>query len=228
MRWISLFVVSCLLAGSVGLVSISHGNSTWRVLDLPSGGITESIFEEPEDPKTGGPLLPVMDPFGMVLGGDAFHLCFSAYAFSDPTTFELIREEVSRVVNQLSSETYFSLGAYHCYSVVWQPEAQLATPDAKECAQSWLDGMNTMGIQHAAEAAVATIERANALDVAGQRIIMLANGVPNDACPTVAAIAGANTNDLPIDVIYVGGGTSGANFWQQVATQYGGQFLNVE
>ncbi|MBT6784081.1 MAG: hypothetical protein HOA95_04615, partial [Planctomycetes bacterium] len=102
-----------------------------KPLDLPAGG-AGSDDEEEDAPEA-------IRFYGSEFEGDTFVFIVPAYGFCGETDiFDMIRQEVSTTLNQLSASVDFAIVAYNSTTYIWRPDCCHASPGHKASAQAWM------------------------------------------------------------------------------------------
>ncbi len=128
-----LFLIGLALIVPAFLVTtIGFGDEGVRLktpLDLPSGGLSPDDEEE-DAPET-------ITFYGNEIEGDNFMWVFPAYGFCGVfTAFNLIKQEITQSMNQLSSSSWMGLVAFNIQTPhIWSPTPKLATPAHKSSAR---------------------------------------------------------------------------------------------
>ncbi|MGE3166961.1 MAG: VWA domain-containing protein [Planctomycetota bacterium] len=139
-----------------------------------------------------------------------------------------LKQELTMAIQSLQPNQRFGIVGFSSSLTVFQTVVVPATATNQQSAIAWVQSLTATGSTCTAPGGVRALEIANASPDVLRRVILVTDGVPN--CPgiaeTLAAIAAANTQGIPIDGIYLAGDALGVAFLQQLVSENGGQFYH--
>ena len=201
-------------------------------LDLPSGGLAGDDEEE-DAPET-------ITFYGNEFEGDGFFWCFPAYGFCGVTTaFELIKQEITQSMNQLSQTSWIGLVAFNIQTPhIWSPMPKLATIANKSSALGWMATLVPIESHCLKEGALATLQLSQMSSGDATQVIIMGARAPYCAgqsgsgyiAEVLEAVTGANYENSPIHTVYVtstfysGEGV----FYQDLAAMNQGTFFQID
>ena len=123
--------------------------------------------------------------------------------------------------------------AFSTNTVVWSDQPVRAHVDNKTHAIAWVQNLEAEGWTCLEPAALATIQLANLSSKDLTRIIIVGDGVPicdgqDRSAACLVNITAANYLRTPIDTVFIGSGTAGLEFMQQLATMNQGSARQVQ
>lgn len=231
--WLALLV--CVSLPLLGWASFGDGAdrslSGSRPLDLPSGGKPGPDEAEEDAPET-------ILFYGSEFEGDCFVFCFPVYGFcGDTTVYVGIRTEIAAAIQQLSSNSEFSLVGFNSVSYVWSSVVVPASSVMKAAAIAWMATLAPTEQHCIVEASITTLSISQQADSDHKQVVICGAREPycNGAggAPYVAAalmqITTANYEQSPLHTIYFTTSFySGEQaFYQQLAAMNNGTFRQV-
>lgn len=226
----SLFVSSFLLTAPAFCSGGDDSNVVKAPLDLPAGKIASSDKDE-DSPES-------IIFYGAEVEGDSFFWCIPAYGFcGDTTPFELIKQEVTTSLNQLSPRSWFSIVGYNSATYVWSYVGLRATPGNKASAIAWMTMLVPVESHCLLDAALTTLQISHATH--GQQKSLMIVGARAPSCggnageayasTCLTSITAANLENSTINTIYVTSPfySGEAAFYQNLAAMNQGQFEQI-
>ena len=202
-----------------------------KPLDLPAGGAGENDEEE-DAPEA-------IRFYGSEFEGDCFVFIVPAYGFCGETDiFDMIRQEVSQTLNQLSAAVDFAIVAYNSTTYIWRPDCCHASPAHKASAQAWMGTLAPIENHCLLDAALAGLGLAQQAPGAHKQVIICGarepycngSGGGNYADICMESITAANFENLPIHTIYFTSSfyTGEEAFYINLSAMNGGTFRQVD
>ena len=148
----------------------------------------------------------------------------------------LLKQELNRAINQLSSNAEFSMVSFAGNHTAWSDQPKPAHPSEKASAIAWVLTMVADGGTCLADAAVRTIGISNLCTKLHKRVILVGDGVPYCGGPpspqqnaqTLMAITAANWQRTTIDAIFISTSADGIQLFQAIANANNGTFSNPQ
>lgn len=225
-RLLTLLVALGLIFGS-GSWILAQVEGDGRPLDLPKGKIGKDEEEEEDEPET-------IIFYGQEYESDAFFWCMDrsgSMAWGSPPPIQTLKQEVTQAINSLSRNAEFGLVAFgSTHETFPQPPMPVrANPSSKAAALAWVQARVAEGVTCMGAAGVTCVNMSNQCRKRNKTMIMLSDGEPN--CPgcssEIGDITQANFQRTPINTLFIGTGTSGAQCMQSLASQNGGSFTQI-
>ena len=202
-----------------------------KPLDLPAGGA--GVDDEEEDAPE------AINFYGSEFEGDVFVFIVPAYGFCGETEiFDMIRQEVSQTLNQLSAAVDFAIVAYNSTTYIWRPDCCHASPAHKASAQAWMGTLAPIENHCLLDAALAGLGLAQQSAGAYKQVIICGarepycngSGGGNYADVCLESITAANFENLPVHTIYFTSSFySGEEaFYINLSAMNGGTFRQVD
>ncbi len=202
-----------------------------KPLDVPAGG-AGSDDEEEDAPEA-------IRFYGNEFEGDTFVFIVPAYGFCGETDiFDMIRQEVSATLNQLSAAVDFAIVAYNSTTYIWRPDCCHASPAHKASAQAWMGTLAPIENHCLLDAALAGLGLAQQSAGAHKQVIICGarepycngSGGGNYADICMESITAANFENLPIHTIYFTSSfySGEQQFYVNLAAMNGGTFRQVD
>lgn len=227
MKKFLLIMLAVLLLASTDIYS----DNVRKPLDLPAGGAGNDDDEE-DVPEA-------INFYGGEFEGDVFVFILPAYGFCGETeVFDMIRQEVSQTLNQLSVAVDFTVIAYNSTTYIWRPECCTASLMHKASAQAWLGTLAPIDNHCLLDAALAGLGLAQQAPGVHKQIIICgarepycngnSGGTYGDIC--LESITAANFENLPINTVYFTSSfySGEADFYINLAAMNGGTFRQVD
>ncbi len=193
-----------------------------KPLDLPSGGRGGGELDED------APELVLF--YGHSFEGDGFYWCLDRSGSMEwAGSWEILRNEVSEVIEQLSSEAEFGLVAFGNETTVWRSQPRRARQPERLAALAWLAAIEPMGETCLLPAALKMLEIAQLGSRPNPTGFIVSDGLPmcggvntEDLC--LVRIPQSNLLQMPIHTVFVSSDVPGIDFLQALAALCGGEF----
>jgi len=222
-----LIICSTCILSAVELSASIDG----KPLDLPSGGNGKDTEEE-DAPEA-------IRFYGNEFEGDTFVFIVPAYGFCGETDiFDMIRQEVSATLNQLSAAVDFAIVAYNSTTYIWRPDCCHASPAHKASALAWMDTLAPIENHCLLDAALAGLGLAQQSPGSHKQIILCGarepycdgSGGSNYADICIETISAVNFENLPINTIYFTSSfySGEETFYINLASMNNGTFRQVD
>lgn len=224
-RKLCLFLLFSIVLSSTVWILAQDGSGT-KPLDLPI-----SLGRGGEDDEDAPELILF---YGAGFEGEAFFWCLDkSCSMAWGGAMQTLKREMGDALAQLSTSAEFGITAYSESVVSFAAGPAPATPSNKAAAEAWVEGLVPGGGTCMAAGGTACLQIANQSVRDHRRVLVLGDGVPacggsTDAEGTLAAITGANYQQIPIDTLYISADDAGIAFMQQLAALNNGTFTLVD
>lgn len=224
-----------LVAGMLGLLlgpiqSQTTGEGGTIKLDLPNSDKTSD--EEEED------LPEVITFFDNQYEGEGFFFCCDHSSSMNHTCngrnkLQVLKDEMIRAVNQMSSDAEFSIVFFDASLLVFSDQPVRANPAGKMRGINFIMSCPPGHGTCMAAGGVKTLEIANRSTKRYRTMILVTDGMPScnglKFTETLRDITAANLERIPIHTLFIGDDTGweDAGFLQQIASMNGGTFRIV-
>jgi len=195
-----------------------------RPLDLPVPG-ANGDGEDEDAPES------IMF-YGSTFEGDAFFWTMDkSCSMGWGGQLEVLKQEVTGAVGQLSSRAHFGMNAFGDNNLEWAGALRPANSGNKMAGLGWVWLLQAGGGTCVAPSAVSGLSQLQASNKRRKRLIVVSDGMPGGCGTALAqatAITGANWSDIPIDTVWIAAGGSGADWLRDLASSNGGTFTAAQ
>ncbi len=200
--------------------SIEDWRKFWQVArERPmTGSHRDGTGERPKKPR------PTF--FGSEIASDRLVFVIDVSGSMDGERIQKCKDQLKRCVEALEAGSRFTIVAYSSSVKTWERALQPATPQVKEKAYKFVDGLQASGTTATLAAMKAGFEVEGA-----DAIVLLSDGAPTDAEPPAILDEVRGLNGFKrwrVDTFGFGGvGQSFNEFMKDLAEQHGGKFTPI-
>ena len=201
-----------------------EGRDDWHLQGFPS--MIEARVKSAKERKKKG-YTEVILFYGAEYEGDGFFWGLDkSGSMQHEGRMTVLKGEVGRAVDSLSSNSHFGLVAFSQNQVLWRTTPHRATAENKVSAKAWLQTLVPSGGTMMGPGGVAVLNLCNQSDHRRKTMIIVGDGVPSDGQRAVNSITAANYQRVPIHTILIGD-DDGVTVMQRLAQQNNGTYRRV-